>query len=227
MSAQPSPAAPPSLTELVDTRGIHFPCTQDSSKAQLFRLLLCKPKIQPIKSFSLERLDELERKMRAEANQRREAEKEKQRQYNTWGSASVAMQQQHHTIATPQPSSPLLSEPQPSAVADDGAEREEEASPLQPSATDNSTDRSPSVECYMSAAGVIGGMHHLDDPPIPPLPPTPPSIDMDRREEVDIVEEDDHHSIDDVTTEDDTIPTVLGGGAEDDGSTSHDEGGEL
>lgn len=56
------------------------------------KAILCKPKILPIKSFSLHRLEELEEKIKNNAQKRREEERIKnEKEQNMWGSAKVTL----------------------------------------------------------------------------------------------------------------------------------------
>lgn len=78
------------LTEVLPEQGIVF---HDAETP--FQAILCKPKLLPIKSFSLERLEKLEKKIKLEVQQRREEEKQRRQQQNSWGTASRAA---HPTI---------------------------------------------------------------------------------------------------------------------------------
>lgn len=80
------------------------------------KAILCKPKILPIKSFSLERLEELEKKIKKNTQKRREEEKKKrEKEQNMWGSATVTRNLNSDlrntsckiTSATPSPPLPL------------------------------------------------------------------------------------------------------------------------
>lgn len=89
------------------------------------KAILCKPKILPIKSFSLERLETLEKKIKKNMQKQREEEKrEKESEQNRWGSAKVTYgagaipgnPNTSNKIASPVPSlSPPPFVPSPSA----------------------------------------------------------------------------------------------------------------
>lgn len=81
------------------------------------KAILCKPKILPIKSFSLERLEELEKKIKKNTQKRREEEKKKrEKEQNMWGSAIVTKNPSSHlqytsskaASASPSPPLPLF-----------------------------------------------------------------------------------------------------------------------
>eukprot|EP00796_Vickermania_ingenoplastis_P000286 gene286-159_t len=54
--------------------------------------ILCKPKLLPIKSFSLERLEKLEKKIKQDVQQRREAERRRRQDERSFGSAQHSTQ---------------------------------------------------------------------------------------------------------------------------------------
>lgn len=93
---------PAPLTEILPDKGIVY------GELKELQPILCRPKLLPIKSYSLERLERLEEKTLKEAKQRRDAEKVERgvAAWNTAPTAQQRLQQPAETRDSPKPSSP-------------------------------------------------------------------------------------------------------------------------
>lgn len=138
---------------------------------ELLHPILCAPKLLPIKSFSLERLEKLEKKIKQDAQKRRDEEKKRVQEQNTWGAAAMANEKSkvpaltpptvnpppvHHAVA---PASP----PTPEALA----------SPVDPpvaGAAMPSVQVNPSVSLNAIALPEKAAGESRDDPNSPPIP---------------------------------------------------------
>lgn len=96
--------------------------------------VLCRPKLLPIKSYSLQRLERLEKKMALEAKQRRDAGRAERgvAAWNTAPTAQQQQQQQRRSSVTIDDPSAQEQPPKQQPPKEEVAEAEGEAAPQSP-----------------------------------------------------------------------------------------------